>query len=121
MSNLAIRFGGRLPVLCAVCAPALGFGTTPQPHRGPVLWLCGNQACLKAGKKLHTMRADTLDNHEASAASEAGKIAAEFLEQIGKTDLALLTPDEWKEFLHRFVIAFEFAMRSRILGDEAPF
>jgi hypothetical protein len=62
-----------------------------------------------------------LDAYEIGAALEAGTEAGGYLEEIGKTDLARLNGDEWREFLHRLFVGFEQVMRRKILGGEAPF
>ena len=67
------------------------------------------------------MPQETLDAHEIGAALEAGAEAGGYLEQIGKTDLAALSGDEWREFLRRIVVGFEQVMRRKILNGEPPF
>lgn len=44
----------------------------------------------------------TLKPHEIEAAAYAGSMAAEYLDSIRKTDLALLTIEEWALFCHTF-------------------
>lgn len=39
-----------------------------------------------------------IEEHDSKAALEAGRFAGEYLDEIGKTDLATLTPEEWKIF-----------------------
>ena len=36
---------------------------------------------------------------EAEAMAHAGAMGGEYLDQLGKTDLAVLTPDEWRTFV----------------------
>ena len=62
-----------------------------------------------------------LDAYEIGAALEAGADAGAYLEELGKTDLARLTGDEWREFLRRLYVGFEKVMRRKLLGNEAPF
>ena len=62
-----------------------------------------------------------LDAYEIGAALEAGAEAGVYLEEVGTTDLAKLTSDEWREFLRRLYVGFERVMRRKILSDEAPF
>jgi hypothetical protein len=62
-----------------------------------------------------------LDAYEIGAALEAGNEAGAFLDEIGKTDMATLDGDEWREFLRRVIVGFENSMRRKILTGEAPF
>jgi len=62
-----------------------------------------------------------LDAYELGAALEAGVDAGTYLDAIGKSDLASLTSDEWREFLRRVVVGFEHALRRMILQNEPPF
>jgi hypothetical protein len=43
------------------------------------------------------------------------------LVEIGKTDLTALDRGQWREFLRRLFVAFEHAMRRKILENEPPF
>jgi hypothetical protein len=115
------RFATKEPTACAVChrhAVWLGYYLR---HRGPVIWLCDNNDCHAAAKKVYAMPQPTLDAYEIGAVLEAGATAGDYLEEIGRTDLATLTPDQWREFLRRIVVGFEQTMRRKILNNEAPF
>ncbi len=59
-----------------------------------------------------------LDAHELGAMLEAGGIAAEYLEELGSTDIAKLSPDDWREFLRRLLTSYEHILRRKILNDE---
>jgi hypothetical protein len=121
-NNLDLRFATNEPTLCAVCRRhAVWLGTTPQPHRMPVIWLCDDNGCHKAAKGLFKMPANILDAYEIGSALEAGRLAGAYLDEIGKTDIAMLSGDEWREFSRRIVVGFEQAMRRKILETEAPF
>lgn len=67
------------------------------------------------------MPTETLDAFENAAALEAGTRAGEYLDEIGKTDLASLDRDEWLTFLKRIVVGYEQALRRKILNGEPPF
>lgn len=54
------------------------------------------------------------NEHEQAAIEAAGPVAGEYLESIGKTDLAVLTPDEWLTFLEVVVTAYQDALMTRI-------
>lgn len=119
MNNIAARFATQQPTLCAVCrrhAVWLGYPATKQPA-----WLCDSTPCHVAAKRIYRMPSSMLDAYEIGSALEAGKLAGTYLDEIGKTDIAALNGDEWREFLRRIIVGFELAMRRKILGDEAPF
>jgi hypothetical protein len=122
MSNVFSRFATKQPTVCAVCRRhAMWLGSTPQPHRMPVLWLCDNSICHKAAKGLFKMPSAILDAFEIGSALESGTEAGKYLDEINKTDLATLSGDEWREFLRRIIVGFEQIMRRKILENEAPF
>mgnify|MGYP001380125857 CR=1 FL=1 len=119
MSNVIARFATKEPTLCAVCrrhAVWLGYPATTQPA-----WLCDDNRCHAAAEKVHIMPSAILDAYEIGSALEAGRLAGSYLDGIGKTDLAALNGDEWREFLRRIIVGFEQTMRRKILENEAPF
>jgi hypothetical protein len=119
LNNLAERFATKEPTLCAVCrrhAVWLGYPATARP-----LWLCDHGGCHAAAKEIYKMPSSLLDDFEIGSALEAGKLAGNYLREIGKTDLAMLDGWEWREFLRRIIVGFEQAMRRKILQGEVPF
>ena len=50
------------------------------------------------------------DAHEIAAIAAAGPLAGEYLESIGKTDLATLSEAEWLAFLEVVVTAYQHAL-----------
>ena len=122
MSNVISRFATREPTVCAVCRRhAVWLGYTPRPHGRPIVWLCDDGGCHEAAKGIYKMPSSILDAYEIGSALEAGKLAGAYLDEIGKTDLAALSGDEWREFLRRLFVSFEQTMRRKILENEAPF
>ena len=47
------------------------------------------------------------DEHEIAAIAAAGPMAGEYLESIGKTDLAILTEAEWLTLLEVVITAYQ--------------
>jgi hypothetical protein len=122
MSNIVARFATTEPTACAVCRRhAIWVGYTPKPRNREVIWLCDDNACHALARRIYTMPAATLDAFEIGAVLEAGSNAGGYLEEIGKTDLAALDANEWREFLRRIVVGYEQALRRKILANEAPF
>jgi hypothetical protein len=123
MSNAVSRFATKEPTACAVCrrhAVWLGYGS-PKRERPPVIWLCDDNGCHAAAKKVYAMPNEMLDAYETVSALEAGAGAGAYLEGIGKTDIATLDAGEWREFLRRLFVGYELALRRKILNNESPF
>ena len=115
------RFATKEPTACAVChRHAVWLGYCHHQHP-PVIWLCDDSGCHAAAKKVYDMPQQILDAYEIGAVLEAGATAGSYLEEIGVTDLAVLTPEQWREFLRRIVVGFEQTIRRKILNNEAPF
>lgn len=110
------------PVICGVCRrrATTGLGWAGQQGR-PVLWLCDDPACGQLAKTVYAMPKLELDAFEEAARDDAGNMAGAYLDTIGKTDLATLTQEEWKGFLHQVIVGFEDGLRRRFLSHVAPF
>jgi hypothetical protein len=120
MSTIS-RFSTEGPTVCAVCRRhAVWLGYRPG-QRGPVIWLCDDNRCHTAAKKVYAMATGLLDQYELGALLEAGSEAGAYLDEVGNTDLAKLGPDQWREFLRHIVVGFEHALRRKILEGEPPF
>jgi len=107
------RFATPQPTACAVCrrhAVALGYAPSPsKQERLPIIWLCDDEYCHAAAARIYAMPRKMLDALELGAMLEAGGIAAEYLEAVGTTDLAKLSPDDWREFLRLLLTSYEHA------------
>jgi hypothetical protein len=117
-THLADRFATKEPTLCAVCrrhAVWLGYH---GGERMPIVWLCDDNKCHAAAKKVYRMPQSILDAYEIGAVLEAGADAGKYLEKIGVTDLAALDAGQWREFLRRIVTGYEWALRRKILENE---
>jgi hypothetical protein len=57
------------------------------------------------------------DAHEIAAIADAGPLAGEYLESIGKTDLARLSEAEWLTFLEVVVTAYQDALVRRLEAE----
>jgi hypothetical protein len=106
--------------VCGVCArSATGFGYAPQTGQS-ILWVCDDPDCLQVAKDTYTMKQDQFSRLESLAAGKGGEDGGQFLDNIGKTDLATLSPDEWHEFCRRIVAGYRKALVTS-LKDETPF
>ena len=106
--------------LCGCCGrTATGFGYAPKTGQ-TVLWVCDDVQCLQIAKDSYTMKQDQFTRLESLASGKGGDEGGQFLDGIGKTDLATLTPDEWFEFCRRIVAGYRKGL-VQLLKDEAPF
>lgn len=62
-----------------------------------------------------------LDLWEQHAVKEAGNEAGAYLDELGNTDLAAMTAEQYIEFCRRIVVGFENSLRAKILSGTAPF
>lgn len=119
--SIVTRFATVEPAVCAVCRRrAVWLGYAPQ-QRKPAIWLCDDTYCHKVARRVYDMPASILDEYEITATLKAGEEAGSYLEGLGKTDLGMLTSDEWREFLRRIVVGYEHELRRKLLAHEAPF
>jgi hypothetical protein len=120
MKTTFARFATRTPTVCAVCRRhAVWLGDRPpRDKRLPVIWLCDDNYCHAAARRVYVMPGPILDAHELGAALEAGGIAGEYLDTIGQTDFAKLDAEQWREFLRRLLTGYEDILRRKILNDE---
>lgn len=106
--------------VCGCCGrSAEGYGYAPG-HGKPVLWTCDDPDCLQTAKDSYAMKQDDFTRLESLAAQEGGTEGGEYLDQIGKSDLATLSIEEWAEFCRRVVAGYRKALKVK-LKDEAPF
>lgn len=64
---------------------------------------------------------ETLDSIELEAIEAASAKAGEYLEQIGKTDLAAMTTNEWHGFLGHAFKAIAGEVQALLNAHENPF
>lgn len=104
---------------CPVChRAARGFGFSPHLARigpGMDLWLC-SRACQDIAVRNRGMVNPT--EHEVAAMQAAGEQAGEYLESIAKTDLAVMSDDEFMTMIE--VIVTGFTDKLRELEDARP-
>jgi hypothetical protein len=66
------------------------------------------------------MSAEQFDEYELGAMLEAGRSAGGYLDEINKTNLTLLSAEEWREFLFRLLTGYEQALRRNLTSDKPP-
>lgn len=106
--------------LCGCCGrTATGFGYAPKTGQ-TILWVCDSVECLQIAKDSYSMKQDQFTRLESLAAGKGGEEGGAFLDDIGKSDLAALTPDEWHEFCRRMVAGYRKGLVD-LIKSEAPF
>ncbi len=109
--------------ICGVCgrqAIGIGYSAVPSRNSSPVMWLCDDADCIEIAKVTYSMKQDVFNRIESLAAGRGGEEGGAYLDQIGKTNLETLTPDEWYEFLRRIIGGYRKALKND-LKNEAPF
>lgn len=99
--------------LCPVCHRA-GRGIVLQVPDKPIADLCS----LDCAQVWISTRPSS--HQEADAIARGGQAAGDYLDSIGKTDLAALTPDEWTTFCTKLYVAACEELR-RQAGEWVPF
>ncbi|MGX1786885.1 DUF6511 domain-containing protein [Bosea sp. NPDC055332] len=104
------------PADCFVCKRrAVGVGAG-NPGGNP-RWVCAD--CIPYLAEIRTVR--KFDPYELTARADAGEKAGEYLDQIGKTDLADLTEEQWLTFLKTVIGEFGDSLRRQVAELRAPF
>ena len=106
--------------MCAVCRrDARGYGFAPELIRisAPAVKLCSRR-CQDIAARLKGMIDP--NKHEANALAAAGMSAGAYVEEIGKTDLASWTEQEWATLIDVAVTAFQDFLR-QAYADDPPF
>lgn len=99
---------------CSACRlrTARGFGWfDPLVLPSPILPAC-SMRCMNALSR--SWGVVDPDAHESAAIAAASPMAGEYLESLGKTDLALLTEAEWLTLLEVIVTAYQDELARRL-------
>jgi hypothetical protein len=107
-------------VRCAACRlrSARGFGwfdprTLASQPLAACSMRCMNALCRRWGVV-------DPDEHETAAIAAASPLAGEYLESIGKTDLAVLTESEWLTLLEVIITAYQDELARRLDAGRPP-
>jgi hypothetical protein len=116
-----LKYAGKYPTLCGVCRRrASHIGYTPHDKQ-PIMWLCEDPICITTAKRVYRMKPQALGAYEEQAQEAASNAAGQFLDEIARTDLAVLDPDEWREFWRRAFNTYHNHMRDELAKLNAPF
>lgn len=108
--------------VCGVCArQSVGFGYTPDFNRTrPIIWVCDDPECLQIASESYTMKQQEYSRIEALARDHGGAEGGAYLDTIGKTDLATMTEDQWREFLSKVIGGYREFLKAET-GRRSPF
>lgn len=91
------------------------------PHqRAPIKWFCDAHLGNTNLQKAYHMPRKTLDDFERRALEDGGNAGGAYLDEIGKTDLASLSEEEWSRFLSKVLVGYADSMREMV-SREIPY
>ena len=105
---------------CAACRlrTARCFGWfDPRRKTGAPRFVCSMRCMHEMRRRLGVIDPD---EHEIAAIQAASPMAGEYLESIGKTDLAVLTDTEWLTLLEVIITAYQDALAQRLDSGSHP-
>ncbi len=107
-------------MMCVICRrDARGYGFAPRYIRVAAQ---DSKQCSRRCQNITGRLKGMIDpnKHEANALSAAGMSAGAYVEEIGKTDLARWTEQEWATLIDVAVTAFQDFLR-QAYADDPPF
>lgn len=112
---------------CSICKRRHDNIGWAASERHPVKWMCWDCLDLSNPKglpinfnKVFHMSQRKFDEYEERALEDGGNAGGSFLDEIGKTDLAELDPEEWSQFLGVILKGYADSMRE-IVSREVPY
>lgn len=105
--------------LCFICKTSgAGLGYSPNSYR-PTKWVC--ETCPPLAKRCYHMTPKGFDKFEETAINTGGEALGAYLDSIGETDLAKLTPQQFQEALLCFMHTYVTTMRLQADSFAPPF
>jgi hypothetical protein len=100
----------------------IGYSPTPKHAIGWACLDCLNLAPkIAVVKKVYHMARKQLDVYEERALEAGSDKAGEYLDSIGKSDLADLEKYEWLEMWRRGLVGYAESMQQMMVANAAPF
>lgn len=111
----------RDPADCWICKRrAIGVGIGPPDNdkwaKNP-RWIC--EDCVTVARETRNMR--NMDPYELIARRDASDKAGEYLDGLGKSDLADMTEEEWLKLWDIGIKEFGASIRRQVQEGSAPF
>ena len=123
MHHALTRYMGKTPTVCAdLPTPGrrIRLLAAPACHQQLDLALRIRNTATARQRSSTPCRHKQFDEYELGAMLEAGRGAGNYLDDLGKTDLKVLSAEEWREFLSRLLTGYEDALRRKLLNNEPP-
>lgn len=108
-------------VQCQLCRHEIvggAFGFSPAWTK-PIEWTCSVE-CAGLQQKFWG-KENIVSERETQARQIAGEAGGRYLDSIGKTDLADLSPEEWQTFIDRMFETFHVTLVELAGGNKPPF
>src|SRR5678816_2351400 len=101
---------------CALCLHEIraGFGYSPTPE-APIVWT-DSALCVEL-----IARTPDMTKNEEAALKQAGRAAGEYLDELGETDLAELTEEQYQTFLRTLFETYSETLVELAGGNKPPF
>lgn len=117
----------RKPDCCCVCGrracwrPLDGQVVVMELKRSAAFWLCADTRCADTISELIDMDDELRDVVELHAIGDGGEAGGSYLDEIGETDLAKLTEDQFRTFVARVLAGYAAGVRRQAMKVEIPF
>ena len=90
--------------------------------RARVMWICARPSCIDIAAEVYRMKPEQLTKIENDAAiSGGGRALGEFLDHIGKTDLATMTEVEFAMACQEMVKGYSARLHELLKDEAVPF
>lgn len=114
------RVGMNTEGLCCVCR-GRDAGIAVKAS-GRLHWVCDDPTCLDTATRIGSMKTSEFDRLEAEAAIVGGGDAmGAFLDEIGVTDMASLSPEQWAEMCKRGAAGYRTHLKKLVDDNVVPF
>jgi len=100
---------------CISCARVAGeYAIWP---RGKIPGFACSIECAHLAYWVREKTVSELNDLEKSALGKASDFAGEYLDELGKTDMAQMTREEWATFLEKVLLGFSSGLRSELKSE----
>lgn len=109
---------------CPICGRSpKGFGyRNPHDPTAPRLGACSMTCLNEIARRKGAMAGNYLDKFEEEAVKAGSEAGGAYLESLGKYDLSLLSPSEWRLFIAKVFASATAKVRELVAADDdVPF
>lgn len=119
----ALKYAGKYPTLCGCChGRASNIGYTPHDRR-PIMWLCQDLKCIRAGEKVYHMKDTAFMPCEVSARDATIAASGMYLDDncLAETAPASWPAEVYKAFIERIIDSHRLALQKELTAINAPY